>query len=96
MTVRTKAKAGAKAATHDPVDRPGHYADRDGRSPGEGGVECFEAIRAMLGREAAIDHCRASAVAYLWRAGRKGDGREDVAKATWYAAKMAELMGEGP
>jgi hypothetical protein len=60
---------------HDPIDHPSHYT--------AGSVECIEALAAMAGIDAHIDHCTQSAVAYLWRWRRKG-GPQDLAKARWY------------
>lgn len=59
----------------DPITAPEHY---------EGTIECIDAIRAALGDAAFIDHCRANALKYVWRAGRKGPALEDLQKARVY------------
>lgn len=73
------------------VDRPPHYAPAHG---GAGGIECVDAMRAMLGDEAFVAHCRATALKYVWRAGRKGDACEDLAKAEWYLGRARDVLGE--
>lgn len=64
---------------HDPVHHPSHYT--------QGGIECIDAIRAMLGRDGFAAYCRGNAMKYLWRAGLKGDPVEDLRKAQWYLAR---------
>lgn len=57
------------------ITAPDHYS---------GPIECIDAIRAALGDSAFIDYCRANALKYLWRAGRKWDALEDIQKAGVY------------
>lgn len=59
----------------DPITAPEHY---------EGTIECIDSIRAALGDAAFIDYCRANALKYIWRAGRKGPALEDLQKARVY------------
>lgn len=70
----------------DMVNHPPHYT--------AGSIECIDAIRAALGDEAFIGHCRATAIKYLWRTGRKGDAVEDMRKAAWYVNKAIEVAGD--
>lgn len=73
--------------THDPVNHPSHYTF--------GGIECIDAIHASLGDEGFIAFCRGTALAYVWRAGRKNATSQDLAKAAWYmgrAEKVAAAM----
>jgi hypothetical protein len=56
------------------VSHPGHYQSDDG-------IECIDAIRAMLGREQFIAYCRGSAMKYCWRHNRKTKDRRDLNKA---------------
>ena len=60
----------------DMVNRPAHY--------NSGGIECIDAMRAMLGEEGFIAYCKGSAFKYTWRSGLKFDEGEDLKKAVWY------------
>lgn len=68
----------------DPVNHPAHYRSN--------GIECIDAIRAVLTPEQFEGYCRGNAMKYLWRAGKKvkpgqtvEEAREeDLAKARWY------------
>ena len=66
-----------------PINPP-HYRDAD--------LECIDAIRAMLTLEEFAAHCRASAVAYVWRAPEKGTPAIDCAKAAWYCQMAAHAL----
>lgn len=57
------------------ITEPEHYA---------GQIECIDAIRAALGDDAFIAYCRANALKYVWRAGRKGPALGDIQKARVY------------
>jgi hypothetical protein len=61
---------------HDPVNAPSHYTF--------GGIECIDAIEAMLGPIGASAFRKGNAVKYIWRAGHKGPYVEDLEKARWY------------
>jgi hypothetical protein len=65
----------------DMVNHPPHYQT-------ESGLECIDAIRAMLGEEAFKDYCRGTAMKYIWRTGNKWDAEEDIKKAIWYLQEM--------
>ena len=72
------------ARSADPVNHPEHYRSN--------GIECIDAIRAVLTPEQFEGYCRGNAMKYLWRAGKKvkpgqtvEEAREeDLAKARWY------------
>lgn len=72
------------ARSADPVNHPEHYRSN--------GIECIDAIRAVLTPEQFEGYCRGNAMKYLWRAGKKvkpgqtvEEAREeDFAKARWY------------
>lgn len=56
---------------NDDVNHPKHYTDHPS------GVECItitEAFNFNLG----------NAIKYIWRAGLKGDAKQDLEKARWY------------
>lgn len=57
----------------DPVTSPDHY--------NQGKIECIDAIWEAGFGEA---YCIGNALKYLWRAGRKGEKVEDLAKASFY------------
>ena len=48
------------------------------------GVECIDALYASLGQSGFLDHCRATAIGYLWRCRSKGNLRGDLEKARDY------------
>ncbi len=71
---------------HDPVHHPSHY---------QGGlIECIDAIEAALGPEGFAAYCRGNVLKYTWRAGRKGDAAQDMAKAEWYANRGGRALAK--
>jgi hypothetical protein len=56
---------------HDPVNHPRHYNSHPS------GVECIDIAEHF-------SFCLGNAMKYIWRAGMKGDGIEDLRKALWY------------
>ena len=66
----------------DMVNRPAHY--------NSGGIECIDAMRAMLGEEGFVAYCKGSAFKYTWRSGLKFDEGEDLKKAVWYTRMANE------
>ena len=69
------------------VNHPQHY-----QSTNPGGIECIDAMIAAYGVDSVIEFCRCNAFKYQWRAGRKGNLTEDIAKAQWYQDKMVDLV----
>jgi len=69
------------------VRHPPHYQSA-------GGVECIDAIRAALGNEGFIAHCRGTAIKYAFRAGKKGRLSEDLRKGAWYLERAAGVAEE--
>ena len=67
----------------DMVNHPPHYNS-------ESGLECIDAIRAMLGEDAFFAYCRGTAMKYIWRTGHKWDADEDIKKAIWYLQEMTD------
>jgi hypothetical protein len=63
----------------DVVNSPPHY--------NTGGIECIEAIEAMLSAEEFRGYLRATAFAYRWRYRHK-NGIEDLLKARWYEDRL--------
>jgi hypothetical protein len=85
-----EAAEGERVVTGDAVDHPPHY----NAHPACEAIELCEELSFNLG----------NAVKYLWRAGQKGDRRQDLEKAIWYlerekgrnsqSIKDGELVGE--
>lgn len=61
----------------DPVNHPPHYTEHPS------GVECIQITEHM-------NFCLGNAVKYIWRAGRKDDGLQDLEKAVWYLNRELE------
>lgn len=76
-----------KTYVHDPVDRPAHY--------NQGGVECIDYIRQVLGEEGFKAYCLGNTIKYLHRHDYKGKPKEDLLKAQYYLnAAISTLEGE--
>lgn len=65
---------------HDSVSRPAHYAS--------GGVECIEAIKASMSREAFLGYLKGNVQKYMWRYEKKANPPEDLKKARWYLDRL--------
>lgn len=73
----------------DAVNHPDHYTSGD--------VECIDAIQSALTPEEFQGYCKANAIKYLWRAGRKQiDSVEDLRKANWYIQRLLETICAKP
>jgi len=59
----------------DPVN-PSHY---------KGDVECIDALRAALTPEEFQGYLKGTAIAYLWRLGKKDAPKQEAKKALWYS-----------
>jgi len=57
----------------DSINHPSHYTN----GPIYRKPECIDLTRYL-------PFCTGNAIKYIWRAGHKGDWREDLAKAKWY------------
>lgn len=68
----------------DPVNRPAHYTSAD--------IECIDAIRAAVGDDGFQAYCQASVIKYVWRAHRKDNFAQDVAKAQWYTTMLLHTL----
>lgn len=69
----------------DAVNNPAHYTT--------GGIECIDAMQAMLSREEFIGYLRGNIFKYQWRYKHK-NGVEDLRKADWYAQRLIRVEGE--
>lgn len=75
----------ARVEERDAVNNPKHYTT--------GGIECIDAMQAMLSREEFIGYLRGNIFKYQWRYKHK-NGVEDLRKADWYAQRLVELEAE--
>jgi hypothetical protein len=66
----------------DPVNHPGHYC--------KGGVECIDAIRASMSKDAFAGYCKGNCLKYLWRYEVKNKRVEDLKKAQVYLGWLIE------
>lgn len=68
---------------NDLVNHPSHYTYGD--------VETIDMMVMIFGKEATANHCRMTAYKYLSRYKHKGNPKQDLEKARWYAAKAYSL-----
>ena len=66
---------------NDPVNHPDHYTKHPS------GIECIQITEHM-------NFCLGSAMKYIWRAGLKGDARQDLEKAKWYLDREIDRISE--
>ncbi len=69
----------AMTKTFDPVERPAHYAS--------GGIECIDAIKEQMPRDAYVGFLQGNVAKYVWRWRDKG-GVESLEKAQWYLTRL--------
>jgi hypothetical protein len=67
--------------TVDNVNNPPHYKSGD--------IECIDAIKASMSKDAFLGYCKGNVQKYMWRYEHKG-GIESLKKAQWYLNKMIE------
>jgi len=70
----------------DPVERPAHY--------NQGGIECIDYIRQVVGLDGFIAYCHGNMIKYQHRYAYKQKPAEDMKKAAWYLNKMNEALAE--
>lgn len=75
----------AVATDSDHVKQPNHYTF--------GGVECIDAIRASMSKEAFCGFCKGNILKYIWRYEHK-NGAEDLAKAMQYLTWLIEEVSK--
>lgn len=66
------------------VDHPSHYT--------QGGIECIEAIKASMTREAYKGYLKGNTLKYLWRFEKKNNPLEDLQKARVYLNWLIEAV----
>lgn len=68
--------------TKENVKHPSHY--------NQGGIECFDVIKAALGEDGFQAFCHGNAIKYTFRAKYKGKYIEDMKKARFYIDQIIE------
>ncbi|HHR6572451.1 TPA: DUF3310 domain-containing protein, partial [Providencia alcalifaciens] len=68
----------------DNVNNPAHYAS--------GGIECIEAIKASMTREAFLGYLKGNIQKYVWRYEKKINPVEDLKKARWYMNRLVDEL----
>ena len=71
----------------DHVNHPAHYQS-------DNGIECIDAIRAALGLDGFVAHCRGCAIKYAFRMGKKDQAEQELRKAAWYLTRAADEIRE--
>ena len=71
---------------NDPVNHPDHYAS--------GGIECIEAIKASMSKEAFCGYLKGNVEKYIWRYEKKVAPAEDLKKASWYLTRLIEEVND--
>ena len=60
----------------DMVNNPPHY--------NQDSIECIDAMRASMSKEAFSGYCKGNVMKYIWRFEKKGEGTQDLEKAKVY------------
>ena len=71
-----------KVSENDMVKKPAHYT--------KGEIECIDAMRASMSKEAFSGYCKGNVIKYVWRYETKGAGLEDLKKAQVYLKWLME------
>ncbi|WP_311747327.1 DUF3310 domain-containing protein [Proteus columbae] len=71
----------------DNVNNPLHYASGD--------IECIDAIKASMTKEAFLGYLNGNIQKYVWRYEKKINPVEDLKKARWYMERMVSEMEVG-
>ena len=65
------------------INNPQHY--------NKGGIECIDAIQAMLTAEEFLGYLRGNSLKYRWRFRYKNNPINDLSKASWYEKKLFDF-----
>lgn len=66
------------------INHPAHYT--------QGDIECIDAIRASMTKEAFCGYCKGNAIKYLWRCGLKDVAVQELKKAQWYINRLIQEL----
>lgn len=78
------AEPATEAAQPDSVNQPQHYAS--------GEIECIDAIRASMTKEAFCGYLKGNVQKYMWRYEKKINPVEDIKKARWYSERLIKEL----
>lgn len=78
---------GAENNVKDNVNNPPHYASGD--------IECIDAIKASMTKEAFLGYLKGNIQKYVWRYEKKINPVQDLKKARWYMERMVSEMEAG-
>lgn len=84
LLVLWDAESADVAARLDPVNQPQHYAS--------GEIECIDAIRASMTKEAFCGYLKGNVQKYMWRYEKKINPVEDIKKARWYSERLIKEL----
>ncbi len=68
----------------DSVNHPDHYTVGD--------IECIDAIKASMSKEAFRGYLKGTSMKYIWRYEYKNNPLEDVRKGLWFLHKLEEEL----
>ena len=77
----------ANAYDSDVVKAPAHYKTGD--------IECIDAIKAALGKEAFKGYLTGNCLKYLWRYPHKGKPKQDLLKTRQYLDWLIDEVPDG-
>jgi len=60
----------------------------------DGNIECYQALRACLGREGYLAWLRGTIIKYNWRLTKKGCALEDAIKIGWYSRELERVLAD--
>jgi hypothetical protein len=83
-----KAEAQEDLAAQDLIEHPSHYAKADIPS----GIECWDWYELAMTEEEFIGHMKGNVLKYVFRAGRKEDGAQDLEKAGAYLKRWLSYL----
>jgi len=74
----------SKEVYSDQVNAPNHYT--------QGAIECVDAIKASMTREAFHGFLKGNAMKYMWRYQDKENPAQDLDKGEWYMQRLIKEM----
>ena len=72
-----------KNSEQEMVNHPDHY--------NQGGIECFDVIKAFYGQDAFEGFCAGNVLKYTMRSKHKGNPKQDLEKAIFYLNEIIKL-----
>lgn len=72
-----------KNSEQEMVNHPDHY--------NQGGIECFDVIKAFYGKDAFEGFCAGNVLKYTMRYKHKGNPKQDLEKAIFYLNEIIKL-----